>query len=195
MLGKIFALLCLSSTVCALFTGRMEALSAAILSGAGGAVTLTLGLLGLMCLWCGMIKVFSGAGFLGRLSRLLAPLLRFAFPGVYKTGEGAEEICATLAANLLGMGNAATPFALCAMQKMKASMPAEGVVGDDMITFAVLNTAAFSLIPSGLIALRYAAGSAAPAAIILPVFLVSLPSSLFALLLCRLFARLFPYKA
>ena len=194
MLGKIIACLCFLSTVCAMLTGRMEALSAAILSGAGGAVTLSLGLLGMMCLWCGMMKVFSGAGFLKFFSRLLSPFLRFAFPWVFRTGHGTEEICATVSANLLGMGNAATPFALCAMEKMRPCMPAPGVAGDDMITFAVLNTAAFSLIPSGLIALRYAAGSATPAAIILPVFLVSLPSSLFALALCRLFARLFPYR-
>lgn len=104
-----------------------------------------------------------------------------------------EEIAACLSANLLGMGNAATPFALAAMEKMQKSNPDPDTATDDMVTLTVLNTAAFSLLPTTLISLRQLGGSAHAASVLLPVWLVSLLSSIAAVLLSRLLRRLFPY--
>lgn len=189
MLGKIFACITLSSTVYAIATGRIAALSAAILGGAADAVTVTLGMVGLMCLFGGLMQVLRDVGALRAVSAALRPILRFAFPKSY----ACEEISAALSANFLGMGNAATPFALAALPQMKDPAHPDAAT-DDMITFTVLSTAPLSLIPTGILALRSAAACADPSAVLLPIWLVSLLTSLFAVLLCRLFSRLFPLR-
>lgn len=187
MLGKIFAGITLSSTIYALCTGRMQELSLAIPAGCADAVTITLGMLGLMCLFSGVLQVLRKVGVLRLCARVLRPFLRFAFPASYHC----EELSAALAANALGMGNAATPFALAALPHM-VHRHRPDTASDDMITFAVLSTVPFTLLPASLIALRHAAGCADAAAVLVPIWLVSLPTALFAILLCRLLARCFP---
>ena len=98
MLGKIFGILCIVSTVSALLTGNLPALGNAILDGAGAAVTLTLTLCGMMCLWNGFLNVFREAGAIRRLSVLLSPFLKRFFPDAYRTGHGTEEITACVSA-------------------------------------------------------------------------------------------------
>ena len=116
MLGKIFGVLCLIALIFGILTGNITQLGSAVLDGAANAVTVTLSLCGMMCLWCGMMRVLSEAGVIRRLTRLLSPFLKCFFPDAARTGEGIEEISANISANLLGIGNAATPFALRAME-------------------------------------------------------------------------------
>ncbi len=191
MLGVVFSCLILASFAAAAAGGNLSLLSDAALDGAVRAVTLILSLCGMLSLFSGVMAVFSEAGLLRRFARLLRPLLRVLFPGVAETGEGLAEISAAFAANLLGMGNVATPFALAAMRKMAATS-APGTASDDMVTFSVLSTVPVTVLPTTMIALRRLAGSAHAAVILPPVALVSLLSSLFALLVCRLLCRLFP---
>jgi spore maturation protein A len=131
------------------------------------------------------MQVLAEAGVIHRLSRLLAPILRLFFPNAYEKGEGIEEISANVSANLLGMGNAATPFALRAMEKLQKQNPNPEVATAEQITLAVLNTASFSLLPTGLLALRRGAGSARPYAVLLPVWIVSALCAALSLILCR----------
>ena len=119
MLGKIFGILCSVSLLFACLCGRLSDVAAAIPDGAAKAVEVTLTLLGMMCLWSGVMQVLTDAGIVQKIARILSPALRRVFPKAWQTGEGYEEICATLSANFLGVGNAATPFALCAMKKMQ----------------------------------------------------------------------------
>ena len=128
----------------------------AIPDGASGALEVIFSLVGMMCLWCGMMEVLREAGLIRRLSRLLSPFLRLFFPRAYQTGEGAEEICANVSANLLGIGNAATPLALRAMEKLQRHNPHPERASGEQITLAVLNTASVTLIPANLLALRRA---------------------------------------
>lgn len=188
MLGKIFGTLCLIALVYGVGAGNGEALGNAVLDGASGAVELTISLCGMMCLWCGIMRVLQEAGVIGRLAKLCAPLLRLAFPHAAKTGEGMEEISANLSANLLGIGNAATPLALRAMAAMEAGNPEPGRATDDMITLTVLNTASVSLVPTTILALRRAAGAASPYAILVPVWICSGAAAVLAVLICRLCA-------
>lgn len=194
MTGMVFAILILASFLSAAAGGTVPALTDAILDGAAQAVTLTIALCGTMCLFSGVMRVLSATGALTRLARLLRPLLARLFPHAYQSGEGIEEICANLAANLLGMGNAATPFALAAMEKMQKAAPDPETASDEMVCLAVLNTAPISLLPATLLALRRASGSPQAAAVLLPVAAVSLAGTLFALLFCRLLRPLFPIK-
>lgn len=183
MLGKIFGILCMIALIFGICTGRITEVANAIPDGAAKALEVTLSLCGMMCLWCGVMEVLREAGWIRRLSRLLSPLLRLFFPNAYQTGEGAEEISACISANLLGIGNAATPLALSAMKKLQAHNPTPDVASGEEITLAVLNTASVTLIPANLLALRRAAGSDDPFAVMIPVWITSFFSALLALLL------------
>ena len=189
MLGKIFGILCIVSVVFGIALGNGAELGNAVLDGASSAVSLTISLCGIMCLWCGIMRVFERAGVIGYVSRLLSPLLRLVFPDAAKSGEGLGEISANISANLLGIGNAATPFAIKAMEKLQKNNPEPDTATPDMITLAVLNTASVNIIPSTLIALRRAAGSESPYSVILPVIICSFATSTLAVLLCT-FGRL-----
>ncbi len=186
MLGKTFSVLCILSFFSASVTGRLSLLSGAVLAGAARAVEVTLALLGMTCLWCGVLAVFRASGLLARLCKRLLPILRPLFPTAAKTGEGIEEIAMSISANLLGIGNAATPFALLAMQKMQKTNPHPDTASDDMVTLTVLSTASLSLLPTTLITLRHSAGSADPTAVVLPVLTVSALGAVLALLSARL---------
>ncbi len=194
MLGKVFGILCLIAVCFGIATNSLTNLGSAVLDGAANALQVTLSLCGMMCLWCGMMQVLSEAGVIRKLSRLLRPVLRLFFPTAARTGEGLEEISANISANLLGIGNAATPFALSAMKKLQLHNPSDTVASDEQITLAVLNTASLTLIPANLLALRRAAGSQTPYAILFPIWITSLSSLSMALLLTsipRLWKKMF----
>ncbi len=186
MLGICFFVLTALSVGFALATGQTGALSNALIDGAGRAVELTLSLLGMTALFGGVMNVFKEAGVVKHLARLLSPLLRLAFPEAFRTGRGREEITAAVSANLLGMGNAATPLALSAMGEMQKANPHPDRATEDMVTFSVLATASPNFLPATLIALRRAAGTARPYEILPPVFITSVLGALFAVLFCRL---------
>lgn len=183
MLGKIFGALCCLSALFGLLCGRLPDVATAIPEGAAKAVTVTLTLLGMMCLWSGVMQILLDAGIIKKISRIFAPFLRYVFPNAYRTGEGYDEICATLSANFLGVGNAATPFALCAMKKMQAHNPHPNDADNEQITLAVLSTAPLTLVPANLLALRYSAGSREPFSIMIPVWITSVLCVAFSLLL------------
>ena len=183
MLGKIFGVFCTLSLLFGALCGKLTAVAAAIPDGASKAVEVTLTLLGMMCLWSGVLQVLSDAGVIQKIARTFAPFLRHVFPKAYKTSEGYEEICATLSANFLGVGNAATPFALCAMKKMQGHNPHPESADNEQVTLAVLSTASLTLVPANLLALRRAAGSQNPFSIMIPVWITSLFCVSFSLLL------------
>jgi spore maturation protein A len=183
MLGKVFGILCLVSLVFALAGGTIADVANAVPDGASRAIEVTVSLCGMMCLWSGLMEVLREAGAIQRLSRLLSPRLRRVFPIAYRTGEGADEISACISANLLGIGNAATPLALRAMEQMQKHNPHPDVADGEQITLAVLNTAPLTVLPANLLALRRAAGSADPFAIMIPVWVTSFLCSMMAILL------------
>ncbi len=193
MIGKIFAVLCIISALFGGFTGNMDAVSGAALDGAARAVRLTLDLCGAMALWGGIMRILEVRGAVRVFSRMIRPILRLIFPDASKKNNGTDEISATLAANMLGIGNAATPLAVRAMKRLDENRSLD-VIGreeasDDMITFAVMNTAAFSLLPTTLIAMRSAAGSQEPFSVIPCVWICSASSCIFAVVICRIFNR------
>ncbi len=185
MIGKIFGFFCFASFVCALFTGNLSELGVAVLDGASGAVTVVISLVGMMGLWCGVMQVLLDRGIISRFAGLLRPLLRLFFPDSYKDERGGGEIAANLAANLLGVGNAATPFALAALKKMQEFNPRKDTPTRDMLTLTILNTAPLSLLPTTILALRRAAGSEKPFAVVLPIWIASVACHLLALVLSR----------
>ena len=186
MLGKVFGVLCLLALCFGIPGGRGTDMASAVLDGTSSAIQLTLTLGGMMCLWCGILRVLERRGVIRGLSRLLRRPLSFFFPDTAASGEGMEELCSNFAANLLGMGNAATPMALRALEKMQSCNPDPETATGDMITLTVLNTCPLTLIPSTLLAIRQKAGSTDPFRVILPIWISSVCCAFLMLFLSRL---------
>lgn len=194
MIGKIFGMLILLSVCIGAGTGRLSATAAASISGAGKAVELSLSLLGMMGLWSGIMRVLEELGVSRILGRLLSPLMRILFPDATRKGHGVNEIAAAFSANLLGIGNAATPLAIEAMEALSENNRHAEEASDDMITFTALGCACPSLLPTTLLALRSSAGALDPLSILPPVWIGSVVCSGVAVFLARALRHFSPPK-
>ena len=186
MMNAVLVGMLIFSVVSAAFGGNMEALSAAALSGCGEAVTLVISLTGMLCLWCGLMKIAQQCRLTEAVARLFRPLTRLLFPELPAGSPTLQAICMNLSANLLGLGNAATPLGLAAMQELQKLNRQKDTASNAMVTFVVLNTASLQLIPTTCAVLRQQAGSAAPMEILPAVWLSSVASAAAALTLARL---------
>ena len=193
MLGKIFGIIALLSFLFAVFTGNINAVGAAVADGAGNAVQLIISLAGMMCLWSGIIRVLKAAGLMDFLTKIISPILRFLLPSTYNLKkEGNKEadsalqsVSANIGANMLGIGNAATPLGIDAMKKLDSLN-----VNSDMIAFVVFNCASLQFIPTTLIALRAAAGSANVFEILPIVWLCSIATTAFAVVITKILLKI-----
>ena len=175
------------SVLCGLATGRGAEVAAAAIEGAGAAVELCLSIAGMMCLWSGVMEVMRRSGMAEGLTRLLRPVLRRLFPGCAGDRETMDSVAANVSANLLGLGNAATPLGLQAARRMGRNCG--GRASDELCMLVVCNTASIQLIPTTVATVRAAAGSAAPFDILPAVWLASALSVGVGILACKLFAR------
>lgn len=153
-MNYIWALLMLISIFCAFTTGRMSILSNSILTGASKAVELVMSLLGAMALWTGLMKIAEKSGITDLLSKLFYPILKIIFPQYTKDSKVSKAISMNMTANLLGLGNASTPFGLNAIKEMSKLNNNSSTASNSMVMFVVINTACLQLIPTSLIVLR-----------------------------------------
>lgn len=163
----------------------MESLSAAIVESAAQAVPLVLGLVGIMALFLGLMKVAEEGGLLTATARLLEPPLRRLFPEIPAGHPAMGAMVMNVAANLLGLGNAATPFGIKAMEHLEAVNPRKGTASNAQVLFLAINTAGVTLLPTGVIALRAALGSAEPTAVVAPTLIATLVALLVAVLAAK----------
>ena len=181
VLCGIFAL----SLAVSLFTGTWPALTAALFDGAASAVKLTLSLAGTLCFWSGVIRVTEECGLSDRISVLFRPLLRLLFPEAAGDEEARAAITGNLTANLLGLGNAATPLGIKAVQRMKL-LSGGNRATNEMCRLIVMNTASIQLLPTTVASIRGSLGAAAPFDILPAVWLTSVCSVSAGLLAARL---------
>ena len=160
------------SFFCAIATGKMNDLSSAVVSSSADAVTLAVKLLGIICLWNGLIQIAEKSGLTRFLSKLLSPILKLLFPTL-KDEEAKETIAMNITANILGLDNAATPLGLKAMNRLQKLNSNPLVADNNMVRFVVINTASLHLISTTVAFLRQEYGSIAPTEIILPSLLTS----------------------
>ncbi|MFB5763086.1 nucleoside recognition domain-containing protein [Paenibacillus medicaginis] len=146
--------------------GKMDVVTKAAFDGAAAAVTVCFGLISVLVFWMGMMKIAEDAGLMEKLSRLLAPFIGFLFPDVPRNHAAMGYILSNMSANLLGLGNAATPMGLKAMQELQKLNPDKHTATPAMCTLLALNTASITLIPTTLIAIRMNYHSAQPAEIV-----------------------------
>ena len=176
------------SILCGLATGNGPAVGAAALEGAGAAVDLCLAMAGVLCLWMGVMEIMKRSGLSAGLSRLLRPLLGRLYPEFARDREVMDCISANVSANLLGLGNAATPLGIQAAQKMSRRRP--GVACDGMCMLVVCNTASIQLIPTTVAGVRLAAGCETPFDILPAVWLASALSVCVGILAAKVLALL-----
>jgi len=180
------------SVLYGLLSGHGPAVAAAAVEGARAAVELCLTMAGVMCLWMGVMEVMKRAGLAEKLSRLLRPVLGWLYPDCKRDRETMDAISANVSANLLGLGNAATPLGIQAARRMAHKTP--GIASDSLCMLVVCNTASIQLIPATVASVRLAAGCRTPFDILPAVWLASAVSVTVGVLAAKVFARLWPAK-
>ena len=172
MLSYIFVFMVGISVVCSVALSKTAELSNALLSGSKEAVELIITMSGMMCLWSGVMEVAKESKLTEVVARALSPILKKLFPNVKKDSDAFYSISMNVSANLLGLGNAATPLGLKAMKELKRESNSS-VASDDMITFVVMNTASIQLLPTTIAIMRGALGSKNPFDIVFCVWVTS----------------------
>ena len=170
-----------------LFTGRLDAVANAALEGANAAIELSLSMAGILCLWSGVMEIMNVCGLSSALARTFRPLLRRLLPNACRDEETLAAISANVSANLLGLGNAATPLGIRAARRMARGC--DGVASDELCLLVVLNTASIQLLPATIASVRAAAGCRTPFDILPAVWLASVLSVTVGLLTARLLSR------
>lgn len=191
----VFLGLIVSSILAAAFTGTMPKVTEASLASAKSAVELAIGLIGQMTLWLGLVGVLREAGLLRSVARALTPVMRRLFPEVPVDHPAMGAMIMNIAANVLGLGNAATPFGLKAMQELDKLNTRKGVATNSMAMFLVINTSGVAVLPLGVIAVRATLGSKDPAGIIVPTLIATMCSTVVAALACKLIEGLPVFSA
>lgn len=161
------------SAVFSFFTGNADRLTDAMLTECNSAVTLAITLCGIICLWSGIMRVAQDSGLTLLLARLFTPLLSKLFKGIDKGGKAMQYIVLNLTANILGLGNASTPFGIAAMKELEKEEKTEDTASRNMVIFTVMNTASLQIIPTTVAALRLSHGSHAPMEILPCVWISS----------------------
>lgn len=187
MMNYIWSGMMIISLICALLSGSISELSTAVLEGAADAVTLLVSILGIMCFWQGMMEIASRAGITNFLAKIFSPVLRLLFRDVPQNSDAMRYISLNISANLLGLGNAATPFGLKAMQELQKANPYTDTASDSMLLFVVMNTASLQLFPTTLAAYRVTYGSKSPFDIIPCVWVSSIAALTLGITIAKIF--------
>lgn len=182
MLNKIWPIIILISFIYAFFSGNIDSINSGIFESTKSAVDLSIVLLGTMCLWNGIMQIAYKSNLINHIVKALNPLINVLFPKINRNEKIKKEISMNLVANMLGIGNAATPLGIKTMRSMQEINPQKDTVSDWMMTFIVLNTASIQLVPTTVIAIRSSLNSASPTSIIVPIWVASICSIISALL-------------
>ena len=212
MLNTIWAIMILIGVIVGILKGNMEAVGNGALESAGSAVTLCITMMGILSMWTGLMQVARASGLLERIAEGLSPVIGFLFPKIPKSSKAAEYIATNMVANVLGLGWAATPAGIKAMEELAILEEERGTPGygrkkqesaarlssgesvpraasNEMCTLLVVNMSSLQLIPINMIAYRSQYGSASPAAIVAPVIAATVISTIAAVVFCKVAAR------
>lgn len=189
MLNYIWMGMLVVGFITGILNGRIEEVTQAAFTSAGRAVELSIGLLGILCLWSGLMNISEKSGLIRAVAWLARPVLRLLFPQIAKNNRALGAIVMNLAANFLGLGNAATPLGIRAMAELQKANGKSETASDSMCMFLVLNTSMIQLIPTTVIALRSDAGSAAPSEITACVWGASICAALMGIIMVKLLSK------
>lgn len=189
MLNKIWPVFLIISFIYAIFSGRLPETNNSIFEYTASAVNLCLTLVGTMCLWCGIIKIAMKTSIINKLIKLFKPLLKKLFPEISENDEIHKEISMNIIANLLGLGNAATPLGLKAMKSLQKTNKNKKELSNSMAMLIVLNTASIQIIPTTVIAIRNSLGSTEPTKMLVPIWIATICAAVAAVTATKIFMK------
>lgn len=189
MLNIVWPIFIIISFSYAIFSGNLEDLNSSIFESAEEAVNLSLTLLGTMCLWSGIMQIASKTQIVDKLTSFLKPIVKILFPEIKRNSEVEKEISMNMIANILGLGNAATPLGLKAMKSMQKENPKKDTLTNSMAMFVILNTASIQIIPTTVIAIRNSLGSENPTSIVFPVWIATIVAAVVGITVIKLFIK------
>ena len=190
MLNIVWPIFIILSFSYAIFSGNIEELNLGILNSSKDAITLTISLLGTMCLWNGIVKIAMNTNLIDKITNFLKPIISFLFPDLKKEENIKKEISMNMCANILGLGNAATPLGLKAMKSMQKINDKKDRLSDSMMMFVVINTASIQIIPTTVIAIRNSLGSENPTSIVFPVWIATIAAAVFGIIATKIIIKI-----
>lgn len=191
MINYIWFALIFLGVLVGIIGGNGDTISKAIVNSSSGTVTFIIELTGIMCFWCGVMKVAEKSGFTEKLSKILKPFLKLIFKDAAKDEKALGAIVMNLTANMMGLSNAATPFGIKAMEEMDRLNNNKETASNDMALFLVLNAACIQIVPSTIISIRAACNSSNPGIIILPAIVSTATAALVGIICCKILQRYF----
>lgn len=187
MLNILWPTFILISFLYGILKGNVESINQSIFESTANAVQLSITFLGTICLWNGIMKIAQETSFVAKLTKLLRPIIHFLFPDCKNNEKAKEEISMNIVANMLGLGNAATPLGLKAMKTLQKDNPQKDTISHSMAMFIVINTASLQLIPTTVIAIRSSLGSSNPTQIIFPIWGATIAAAVTAIIATKIF--------
>jgi len=191
MINYIWFFILAFGIIFGILTGRGDALSKGIILSSQSTVELVIQLVGIMCLWCGIMKIAEKSGLMDKIARLLKPILKLIFKDAARDEKALGAIVMNLTANMMGLSNAATPFGIKAMEEMNRLNKNKGTASNDMVLFLVLNAACIQFVPTTIIAVRVACKSQSPGIIILPAILATGVAAFTGIICCKILQKYF----
>ncbi|WP_042458009.1 nucleoside recognition domain-containing protein [Neobacillus dielmonensis] len=187
MVNYIWVIMTVAGIVFALFNGTMGEVNKAVFDGAKEAVTLCIGLISVLVFWLGMMRIAQESGLLDKLSKLFRPLVKRLFPEVPVHHPAMGYMLSNMISNMFGLGNAATPLGIKAMEELQKLNGGKDTASRSMVTFLAINTASITIVPTTVIAIRMTYHSAAPTEIVVPTIIATVLSAVSAVLIDRYF--------
>ncbi len=189
MLNLVWPIFIIISFSYAIFSGNLQNLNSSIFDSVESAVNLSITMLGTMCLWSGIINVAANTNIMKMMNKILKPIVRFLFPEIRENKKAQSEISMNMIANILGLGNAATPLGLKALETLQEENKNKEELSNSMIMLIVINTASIQIIPTTIIAIRSSLGSENPTSIIVPVWIATICAAIVGITVTKLLIK------
>ena len=189
MLNILWPIFIILSFIYALISGKVNEVNNGIFTSLSDAVELTITFLGTICLWNGIMEIAKKTSLINKMTNMLKPLINFLFPDLKENKIAKQEISMNMIANILGLGNAATPLGIKAMKTMQKQNRKKDTLTNSMMMFIVINTASLQLIPTNVIAIRTSLNSENPTSIILPVWIATIIAAIIGIAFTKLLIK------
>ncbi|MBP3503085.1 MAG: hypothetical protein J6K42_06405 [Clostridia bacterium] len=189
MLNKIWPIFIIISIIYAILSNNLENINNSIFESTENTISITMTLLGTMCLWSGLMKIASNLSLIEKFCKLLNPIINFLFPDLKKFPKIKKEISMNMIANILGLGNAATPLGLKAMESMQKENEKKDTLSNSMMMFVLVNTASIQLIPTTVLAIRKSLGSENSTGILVPVWIATICAAISGIIIVKLLIK------
>lgn len=189
MLNKLWPILIIVAIIFSIFTGNIQNLNESVFNSAESAVQLTITFVGTMCLWNGIMNVAYKTNLIEKLIKIINPIINLLFPDIKNNKKVKENVSMNIVANILGLGNAATPLGLKAMKSLQEKNNNKNTLSNSMIMLIVLNTASLQIIPTTVLAIRNSLGSKEPTSVVLPIWIATFMAAINAIVLTKILIK------